>query len=204
MKKELRDTTDGCALLEFLVQKLGSSKKNFTPAFCDEHVTEFRRRWLAAGKDDACVGSLTPATVYRHVKPLLTRSHKLYERDWERVFRKARKVFLPAEYPDLAALPEGWSLLRYLTATATNQVVVMERAQVGKLQAQIVRLEGALEHVQGKQDREVEVEVEVEVEMEVEEEQETVEEKLRKCLMMVAVVMVRWWQWWSWCLSWWS
>ena len=75
MQKELRDTADGCALLEFLLHKLGPRKSDFTQEFCDIHVAEFSRRWLAAGKDNACVGSLLPATVFRHVKPLLTRQH---------------------------------------------------------------------------------------------------------------------------------
>ena len=89
--------------------KIGHSKKTFTPEFCasQSHVTEYCRRWLAAGKDEAVVGSLEPATIYKHVKPLLTRSHKLYERDWEQVFRKARTIYMPAQYPHLAELPEG-------------------------------------------------------------------------------------------------
>ena len=82
----------------------------------------------------------------------------------------ARNVLLPAQYPELARLPAGWSLLRYMTAAATNNVVVLERAQVGRLEARIDRLQGALEHVQGKQDREVEIEGE----------EETEEQKLRR------------------------
>ena len=90
MQKVLTDTADGCALLEYLVEKMGSDKNLFTPAFCDEHVTEYRRRWLAAGMDDACVGSLYPATIFRHAKPLFSNRSKTRVRNWSRVFARAR------------------------------------------------------------------------------------------------------------------
>ena len=90
MKKRLQDTVDGCALLEYLVQNLDSKPSNFNQAFCDLHVAEFARRWRAAKMDDSCVGSLCPATIYRHVGPLFSRRSKVRVRDWSRVMLHAR------------------------------------------------------------------------------------------------------------------
>ena len=63
MQSRLQDTADGCALLEYLLSNLGSKLTDFTPVFCDVHVTEYRRRWLAAGKDEAVGKATYPSLV---------------------------------------------------------------------------------------------------------------------------------------------
>jgi hypothetical protein len=148
MQKDLRKTSDGCALLKYLHGKLRTTPgASFTRAFCDEHIPDFSRKWQQAGLDDVLLGSLHPATLYRHTKPLFARKSTNREADWAGVFRRAKQKLLPAEHFELGRCPLDMTLLRFIVGSATNQLQLVERSVVGKLEKEKEKYKKALDHV---------------------------------------------------------
>jgi hypothetical protein len=143
MLKDLQKTVDGCALLEYLVLKLKTHPGGFGLPFVQLHLPAFRQawEWERSGLDDACVGSLNPETVARGLRPLFVGPKR--ERNWARVFQHAKTKLLSVQRGQLVPCPASMTLLRYLTGGMANEIAVVEKCKMGKMEKKIQRLEDA-------------------------------------------------------------